>query len=779
MDNNRPPSDQYGEHVAATPSPVVPLNVSKNQKAPKLAAREAITVLERLARLVIATPRRMLAGVLLVTVTAAIFGAPVSDELLGGGFQDPAAESFRAAEVLKNEFGVSDMSFVLLLKSSRGVADPTVQRVAADLERALRASPYVMNLASAWSTPPAENNPLISKDQKSGLIIAGLKGGENDAPRHAAALINELVYDREGVTVTAGGLATIYGQTNAQSERDLVVMESIALPLSFLALIWIFGGLYAALLPLVIGIFAVIGSLAILRGLTLVTEVSVFSLNLTVAMGLALAIDYSLLIISRYRDEVHRGSARDDALITAIRTAGRTVLFSALTVALAMTALILFPMYFLKSIAYAGVAIVLLSVGASLTIAPAVLILLGDRIDALDARYIVRRIRGRTSPAYKPVAENQFYRIARAVMRRPLKVGVPIVLILLTLGSPILGLKLGFGDDRTLPSSASSRQVGDEIRSNFSNDVAADITIVTFQTDTDANTEMARYAADLSRIGDVAAVSSSAGTFVGGNRVGAPSTAFPERNGEAVLVVHSTAELYAEASNAQLKALHSIPPPSGGQVAFGGEAQINRDSVDSITSRIPQVMGLTALVSIVLLFMLTGSVILPVKAVVLNVLSLSATFGALVWIFQEGHLSGLGTTATGTLTVNMLVLLFCISFGLSMDYEVFLISRIREYWLESDRTRAANDEAVALGLARTGRVVTAAALIMTISFSALIASQVSFMRMFGFGLAVAIVVDATLIRIVLLPAFMRVMGRANWWAPAILARWHARRAITD
>ncbi|WP_236723139.1 MMPL family transporter [Mycobacterium avium] len=721
----------------------------------------------------------MLAGVLLVTVTAAIFGAPVSDELLGGGFQDPAAESFRAAEVLKNEFGVSDMSFVLLLKSSRGVADPTVQRVAADLERALRASPYVMNLASAWSTPPAENNPLISKDQKSGLIIAGLKGGENDAPRHAAALINELVYDREGVTVTAGGLATIYGQTNAQSERDLVVMESIALPLSFLALIWIFGGLYAALLPLVIGIFAVIGSLAILRGLTLVTEVSVFSLNLTVAMGLALAIDYSLLIISRYRDEVHRGSARDDALITAIRTAGRTVLFSALTVALAMTALILFPMYFLKSIAYAGVAIVLLSVGASLTIAPAVLILLGDRIDALDARYIVRRIRGRTSPAYKPVAENQFYRIARAVMRRPLKVGVPIVLILLTLGSPILGLKLGFGDDRTLPSSASSRQVGDEIRSNFSNDVAADITIVTFQTDTDANTEMARYAADLSRIGDVAAVSSSAGTFVGGNRVGAPSTAFPERNGEAVLVVHSTAELYAEASNAQLKALHSIPPPSGGQVAFGGEAQINRDSVDSITSRIPQVMGLTALVSIVLLFMLTGSVILPVKAVVLNVLSLSATFGALVWIFQEGHLSGLGTTATGTLTVNMLVLLFCISFGLSMDYEVFLISRIREYWLESDRTRAANDEAVALGLARTGRVVTAAALIMTISFSALIASQVSFMRMFGFGLAVAIVVDATLIRIVLLPAFMRVMGRANWWAPAILARWHARRAITD
>ncbi len=757
----------------------MPLNVSKNQKAPKLAAREAITVLERLARLVIATPRRMLAGVLLVTVTAAIFGAPVSDELLGGGFQDPAAESFRAAEVLKNEFGVSDMSFVLLLKSSRGVADPTVQRVAADLERALRASPYVMNLASAWSTPPAENNPLISKDQKSGLIIAGLKGGENDAPRHAAALINELVYDREGVTVTAGGLATIYGQTNAQSERDLVVMESIALPLSFLALIWIFGGLYAALLPLVIGIFAVIGSLAILRGLTLVTEVSVFSLNLTVAMGLALAIDYSLLIISRYRDEVHRGSARDDALITAIRTAGRTVLFSALTVALAMTALILFPMYFLKSIAYAGVAIVLLSVGASLTIAPAVLILLGDRIDALDARYIVRRIRGRTSPAYKPVAENQFYRIARAVMRRPLKVGVPIVLILLTLGSPILGLKLGFGDDRTLPSSASSRQVGDEIRSNFSNDVAADITIVTFQTDTDANTEMARYAADLSRIGDVAAVSSSAGTFVGGNRVGAPSTAFPERNGEAVLVVHSTAELYAEASNAQLKALHSIPPPSGGQVAFGGEAQINRDSVDSITSRIPQVMGLTALVSIVLLFMLTGSVILPVKAVVLNVLSLSATFGALVWIFQEGHLSGLGTTATGTLTVNMLVLLFCISFGLSMDYEVFLISRIREYWLESDRTRAANDEAVALGLARTGRVVTAAALIMTISFSALIASQVSFMRMFGFGLAVAIVVDATLIRIVLLPAFMRVMGRANWWAPAILARWHARRAITD
>lgn len=779
MDTNRPPADRFAEPVTAASGRAEQLNVSEDQKTPVVPTRETTTIFERLARIVIAAPRRMLAVVLLVTVAAAILGGPVSNKLLGGGFQDPAAESFQAAEALKDDFGVSDMSFILMLSSSQGVADPAVRRVAADLESALRASPHVMNLASAWTTPPPENRTLVSEDSKSGLIIAGLSGGENDAPRHAAALIDELVYDREGVTVTAGGLATIYEQTNAQTERDLVVMESIALPLSFLALIWIFGGLFAALLPLAIGVFAVIGSLAILRGLTLVTEVSVFALNLTIAMGLALAIDYSLLIISRYRDEVVGGNTRDDALVIAMRTAGRTVLFSALTVALAMTPLILFPMYFLKSIAYAGVAVVLLSVLASLTIVPAVLILLGDRIDALDARRIVRRLRRRPPPAPKPVSENRFYRTAKAVMRRPLKVGVPVILFLVILGSPILELKLGFGDDRTLPLSASSRQVGDEIRANFPNDVAADVTIVTFQADTIADAEMGRYAADLSRVVDVTAVSSPAGTFVGGDRVGAPSAAVPERNESAVIVVHSKAELYSDASNAQLDALHAVQPPVGGEVAFGGEAQINRDSVQSITSRLPLVIGLTALVSLALLFMLTGSLVLPVKAVVLNVLSLSATFGALVWIFQEGHFGGLGTTATGTLTVNMLVLLFCISFGLSMDYEVFLISRIREYWLGSDHTRAANDEAVALGLARTGRVVTAAALIMTISFSALIASQVSFMRMFGLGLAIAIVVDATLVRMLLLPAFMRIMGRANWWAPAPLARWHARSAITD
>ena len=325
-----------------------------------------------------------------------------------------------------------------------------------------------------------------------------------------------------------------------------------------------------------------------------------------------------------------------------------------------------------------------------------------------------------------------------------------------------------------LPTSSSARVVSDRIGSEFRTNSETRVKIVLPETDGVTTTDLDDYARRLSVVSDVSAVSAPAGTFVAGEPKGPPSAPAAMAAGSAYLTVDSTAPLYTRESDLQLDRLHAIAPPLHQTVQMTGMAQTNRDCVNGITSRLPWVFGFIAVVTLVVLFLLTGSVVLPVKAVLLNVLSLTAAFGALVWIFQDGHLGAAGTTSTGTLAVNVPVLMFCIAFGLSMDYEVFLLSRVREYWLDSPRTPADNDESIALGLARTGRVITAAALLMSISFAALISAGVSFMRMFGLGLTLAVLVDATLVRILLVPAFMHMLGRLNWWAPRLLARWPRR-----
>ena len=632
---------------------------------------------------------------------------------------------------------------------------------------------------SAWTAPQSAAPALISSDGKTGLIVAGITGGESDVQKHAKALANQIVHDRDGVTVRAGGEAMTYVQVTDQTEKDLLLMESIAIPLSFLVLVWVFGGLMAAALPLAVGGFAILGSMAVLRAITYVTDVSIFALNLSVAMGLALAIDYTLLIISRFRDELADGAGREEALVRTMATAGRTVLFSAITVALSMVAMVLFPMYFLKSFAYAGIAVVSFAAVAAVVVTPAAIVLLGDRLDSLDVRRLARRLLGRPEPVRRPVEESFWYRSTKFVMRRAIPIGLVIIALLLVLGAPFLGIKWGFPDDRVQPASASARQVGDELRSDFAVDSASNVTVVIPDMSGVTPAELGRYAAQLSRVPDVSSVSAPGGTFVNGAQVGPPSAATAIKDGSAFLTVGSTARLFSPASETQLDRLHAVPGPGGTDVQLTGTAPINRDSSNAITSRLPTVLALIAAITFVLLFLLTGSVVLPLKALLLNILSLTAAFGALVWIFQDGHLGAFGTTATGTLVATMPVLLFCIAFGLSMDYEVFLVSRIREYWLTSGKTSADNVGSVALGLARTGRVVTAAALLMSISFAALIAAQVSFMRMFGVGLTLAVLVDATLVRMLLVPAFMRVVGRMNWWAPQPLAWLHERLAISE
>ena len=745
-------------------------------------------MLQAIARLAIAAPRRIIAIAALVFAAAAIFGVPVAKSLSPGGFQDPNSQSARAIGLLTDKFGQSDQQLLLVVTAPAGAHSDQARTVATDIAGQLTRSPFVFNVSSAWTSPAQAAANLVSKDGKSGLIVANLKGGENNAQKYAETLSQQVVHDRDGVTVRAGGVAMVYAQINQQNERDLLLMEALAIPLSFVVLVWVFGGLLTAALPLTLGGFAIVGSMSVLRLISFTTDVSTYALNLSTAMGLALAIDYTLLIISRYRDELADGAAPDKALIRTMVTAGRTVLFSATTVALSMAVLVLFPMYFLKSFAYAGVATVAFVATAAVVVTPAAIVLLGPRLNALDARRLARQLLHRPDPAPKSVEELFWYRSSRFVMRRAVPIGLAVMALLVLLGLPFLGVRWGFPDDRVLPRSASAHQVGDELRDDFTNDSSTSVPVVVPDASGLDPGDLDRYAADLSRLPEVLAVTAPTGTYQAGTRVGPPAAATGLTDGSAFLNVASSARLFSDASEIQLTRLHQVPGPAGRSVQFAGLAQINRDSIEAIAQQLPLVLGLIAVITFALLFLLTGSVVLPLKALVLNVLSLTAAFGALVWIFQDGHLGALGTTPNQTLVANMPVLLFCIAFGLSMDYEVFLVSRIREYWLQAQAAeptagpaaaRAANDRAVALGVARTGRVITAAALVMSISFAALIAAQVSFMRMFGLGLTLAVLVDATLVRMVLVPAFMHVLGRWSWWAPKPLTWLHDRIGISE
>ena len=734
-------------------------------------------LLNQIARMAITSPRRVIVVAALLTLALAIFGVPVANSLSASGFQDPTSESARASQLLTDKFGQGDTQLLVAVSTPDGVDSPAARAAGTEIVDKLRSSPHVVDVASPWTTSPQAAADLVSKDRNTGLIAAGIKGSESDQQKYAEQLSTQVAHDRNGVTVRTGGAAMVNAQITKQSQRDLLVMESIAIPLSFLVLVWVFGGLIAAALPVAVGGMAIFGALAVLRTISFATDVSIFALNLTTAMGLALAIDYTLLIISRYRDELADGADREVAVVRTVATAGRTVLFSATTVALSMAVMVLFPMHFLKSFAYAGVAVVAFAAFAAVVVTPAALVLLGDRLDSFDVRRLVRRLLGRPEPVPQTFQQQFWYRWTRLVIRRAVPVGLAGVAFLVFLGLPFLSVKWGFPDDRVLPTSASAHQVGDQMRDDFVINSETAVTIVIPDTDDLTRSEIEHYATDLSRVPDVSAVSTPTATYVEGAAVGRQSAPAGQTQGSAFLTVDSTAPLFSDRSETQLDRLHAVPTPGGKEVDFTGTAQINRDSVDAIASRLPLVLGLIAGIMFVLLFLLTGSVVMPLKALVLNVLSLTAAFGAMVWIFQDGHLGAFGTTPSGILVANIPVLLFCIAFGLSMDYEVFLVSRIREFWLASGA--ADNDESVARGIARTGRVVTAAALIMSIAFAALIASNVSFMRMFGLGLTLAVLVDATLVRMVLVPAFMHVLGRRNWWAPAPLVRLHKLLGLND
>ncbi len=734
-------------------------------------------MLTRLALLGIRAPRRVLATAGLIFVAAFVLGAPVAKHLSAGGFSDPHAPSSKAKDLLASRFDAGDPNLVFQVTSSAGVDSSAARAAGARIVDTLASDRDVSQIQSYWTSPAQATGGLRSNDGRSALVVARVAGDDDQAPKRAGKLADALTsHSGDAVQIRAGGIAMGYHQVNEQSRKDLAMAEAIAVPLTTVVLIWVFGSMIAALLPLAVGLFSIISTMAALRGLSLGTDVSIYALNLTTALGLALAIDYSLFIVSRYREEIRAGRSSDEAVIRTVQTAGRTVLFSALTVALALAALLVFPQYFLRSFAYAGIAVVALAAAAALLLLPALLTLLGNRVNSLDVRVPVRRWLRRPPPTVVEPEQSFWYRIARTVMRRALPIGLAVTALLVVLGSPFLGARFGYPDDRVLQTSASSRQVGDSVRSDFAQNATGTITVVAADISQSPDA-IGSYATRLSTVDGVTAVTSSTGTYVHGDRVAPPSGAPMTSGNSAYLKVGTTIDPYSRQGAHFVGEIKATPAPW--PVMLTGLAAENVDSLNSLGAKLPLALGGIVLATFAILFLFTGSLVLPLKALVLNTLSLSATFGAMVWIFQDGHLNVFGAGITGYLVPTMPILMFCLAFGMSMDYEVFLLSRIREEWLSSGRTTADNTRAVGLGLARTGRLVTAAALLMAIVFATMTTSKVSFMQMFGTGLTLAVLMDATLVRGVLVPAFMRLAGRANWWAPAPLARWHERRGIRE
>ncbi len=708
--------------------------------------------------------RRWILGITVIAAVAAgVFGGSVTGMLSTGGFTDPTAESQEAETLLEERFRAGNPNMILLVTADAGtVDDPAVAQAGAALTQRLAAEPGIQLAVSYWTLGSAP--PLRSTDSRQALVLARIEGDDDEVREHIEVLAPKYTTDAGPISAGVSGQAEVFHQVGVQVEDDLRKAESITFPVVLVLLVLVFGSVVAAGLPLAVAGIAVIGTLLVLRVLVGVTDVSIYALNLTTAMGIGLGVDYALFIVSRFREELGGWAGITDAVIRTVDTAGRTVLFSALTVAASLAALLVFPLYFLRSFAYAGIAVVGLAAVGAIIVVPALLAVLGYRVDSL--------VLWRRKP--KPVGEGFWHRLATFVMHRPVRVAVAVIAVLLFLGAPFLNVRFGLPDDRVLPETATSRQVQDQIRQNFSSSESSALSVVPAQELTPSpqlEAAVGEYAARLSRIESVARVDAVTGSYIAGQQVAPPNPTSERFAGPAGtwLSVVPAVEPLSPQGEALTKEVRATPAPFEPLVT-GPSAQLV-DSKEGIFGRLPLALGIIALVTFVVLFMMTGSVLVPIKALVLNLLSLSATFGAMVWIFQEGHLSGLlNFTATGSLDSSNPILMFCIAFGLSMDYEVFLLSRIKE---EHDRG-ADNVTSVAVGLERTGRIVTAAAALLAVVFIAFSNSDVSFIKMFGVGMSLAVIMDATLVRGALVPAFMRLAGNANWWAPGPLRRFHQR-----
>jgi uncharacterized membrane protein YdfJ with MMPL/SSD domain len=701
---------------------------------------------DSLARLANGHARRVGLIAIVFFLLAGALGGSVSDRLDPYGADDPSTEAVKSGDQL-HDAGLQ-IPAVQVVVENAPVAKPATRRRIAALEAELRQRADVESVNGYYTT---RSRDFVSNDGKSTYLAVSLKPDDDKEWQEAGGNIADEFSARPGILV--GGAAVAQEQVNKQVEEDLKKAEMLAFPLLFLLSFLFFRSLVASLLPVMIGLLAIVGTFLILRVASEFGSISIFALNLTTGLGLGLAIDYSLFIVSRYREEIAKDGPGLAAMRRVFATAGRTVFFSSLTVAAALASLLVFPQRFLYSMGLGGSLVVLLAALISLTVLPAVLTLLGTRVNSLSPRFLRRRAEADT----RPDEHGFWYRLSRFVMRRPAPIATLSALFLIVLGIPFFSIKFDTVDARVLPEDVSARQTYDLVIAKFPPYREAPIWVSVKGGDRKG---IAKLEAQVRRTPGVAAVYP------------------PQRLHEGVTAIQaiSANPFNSEASKTTVKRVREIPPPPGATALVGGATADFIDFQGSLARHLPIAFAIIVIATLVILFLMTGSVVLPIKSLIMNVLNLSAVFGLLVLIFQDGRFEGLlDYTTTGAIEQTMPILLFAVAFGLSTDYAVFLLSRIKE----ARDNGASDSESVAIGLERTGRIVTAAALMFAVAIGAFATSQIIFIKQNGVGTALAVLIDASIIRALLVPSLMELLGKWNWWAPAPLRRLYQRYGISE
>ncbi|MGW0806535.1 MMPL family transporter [Nonomuraea sp. NPDC002799] len=710
---------------------------------------------------------------LVLSLAAAVLVAPLGLQLFGrmadGGFDDPRADSTTAARWAGDWYAADAPDVVVLYRHPTvKVRDPRYKKVVHDSLRGLPGA-YVRKSVTYWTTG---SKRMVSKDGHATYAVVTLKGDE----QRAYAAIADRLRSVRNLEVRVGGPVPLLAELNDQTAADLARAEAISLPVLLVLLVVVFGSLVAAMLPLVVGLAAVLGALVLLRLLTEVTDVSVFSLNVVTMLGLGLAIDYSLFVLKAFREEIGAGASNEQAVVRTMATAGRTVAFSGLTVATALLGLLLFPQMFLRSIGLGAAAVVVVAMGAALIVLPAALGILGPRVNAL-----------RLTPDFGGARRDGgfWHAVASSVMRRPLLYLVAVTAVLASLAVPFLHVSFGNVDHRVLPAASESRRVAETVDRDFARNSMApiDVHVLVERSFTEEPAARGPLGQGHTPISAVTPVTPSDVEPLRDrlrrlpNVTGVDVAGLARDAGAVRLSVRYAGDPMAAEARRLVTTIRSMAlEPNTRRVVVGGSTAAQMDLMDSLAATLPWMALVVCSVTGALLFAAFGSLVLPIKALLMNVLSIGASFGVIVWAFQDGHLASvLSFTSTGSVEATVTVLILAVVFGLSMDYEVFLLSRVRAEWLRTGD----NTAAVAAGLQRTGGVITSAALLLLVVIGAFSTAGITIVKLLGVGMFVAILVDVTLVRALLVPATMRLMGGANWWLPPVLRRFHRRVELRE
>jgi RND superfamily putative drug exporter len=693
---------------------------------------------EKLGHLVVRRRKSMVAFFIIGILTAGTVGSLVFSRLDSGGYSDPNSDSYRVYEYLHNTLKIADPNIVVVLDSGDlPITDPAIAAKAQLLETEMAKVAGVTEVVSYWNT--GGEKTLAATDGKAAYILVYSDSEAFTPESQEMGDYFQKNFDgkRDGITLYSGGVGVVGNAINEKIESDLKIAEAISIPLTFILLVLVFGAMVASAMPLIVGVSAILGAFFILYLISLFTSVSVYALNLTTGMGLGLGIDYALLMVNRFREELHRGKSVEDSIVNTMASAGKTVFYSGLTVLVTLFSLSFFPLPFLKSFGYAGVSVVAIAVAGALFGLPPILALLGNKID----KGVVRK------SAITHKDDGRWAQTARFVMKRPVAVVLLSLIVLGVMAAPIKNIAFSQGDARILPANNPAAVATAMQESRFASNIATiDLVVID---GIGREKQISDYIAEIKRVPGIVSVNTP--QVIGKDiRVTAFQSMLP-RSPEAQKLIHD---------------LRDVDSPQG--TLIGGAAADYTDSQDAISKTLPLALGWIAISVLILLFVFTGSIILPIKAVLLNLMSLTATMGILTWVFVDGNLQWLvgSFTVTGTLDTSIVILIAVVVFGLSMDYELFLLSRIREEHLLGK----SNVESVATGLQRSARIITAAAVLLAVVFAAFITSGVTSIKTMGFGVALAVIIDATLIRALLVPALMRLLGERNWWAPKAMQR---------